>query len=154
MGATLGALAGINSISGPGMLDFESCMSLEKLVVDNEICGMALRMVAGVDPKDDFPAAPRLRELLAEHHLLTSNHTRKHLGSEHLFPGPVIDRANRPRWLQEGGSSLGQRACREVETLLADYEPPRLSSSTRADLTERMEAEARRFGMDALPGGE
>jgi trimethylamine--corrinoid protein Co-methyltransferase len=40
MGATLAALAGINNVSGPGMLDFESCFSLEKLVLDNEICGM------------------------------------------------------------------------------------------------------------------
>ena len=31
MGATLAALAGINSISGPGMIGFESCHSLEKL---------------------------------------------------------------------------------------------------------------------------
>ncbi len=35
MGATLAALSGINNISGPGMIDFESCHSLEKLVVDN-----------------------------------------------------------------------------------------------------------------------
>jgi len=45
MGATLAALSGINNISGPGMLDFESCFSLEKLVLDNEICGMTLRLV-------------------------------------------------------------------------------------------------------------
>ena len=45
MGATLAALSGINSISGPGMLDFESSQSLEKLVLDNEICGMVLRLV-------------------------------------------------------------------------------------------------------------
>ncbi|MFH1812142.1 MAG: trimethylamine methyltransferase family protein, partial [Pseudomonadota bacterium] len=37
MGMTLAALSGINSVSGPGMLDFESCQSLEKLVVDDEI---------------------------------------------------------------------------------------------------------------------
>jgi len=37
MSATLAALSGINSISGPGMLDFESCHSLEKLIVDHEI---------------------------------------------------------------------------------------------------------------------
>ena len=40
MGANLAALAGINNVSGPGMLDFENCFSLEKLVVDNEIYGM------------------------------------------------------------------------------------------------------------------
>ncbi len=48
MGATLAALSGINNVSGPGMLDFESCQSLEKLVCDNEACGMALRLVRGV----------------------------------------------------------------------------------------------------------
>ena len=33
IGATLAALSGINNVSGPGMLDFESCFSLEKLVL-------------------------------------------------------------------------------------------------------------------------
>ena len=30
----LAALSGINMISGPGMLDFESCQSTEKLIVE------------------------------------------------------------------------------------------------------------------------
>jgi len=102
MGATLAALAGINNISGPGMLDFESCLSLEKLVVDNETCGMTLRMVKGIEPKEDFPAIPHFEELLREHHLLISKHTRRHLKDEHYFPGPAIDRANRSRWQDEG----------------------------------------------------
>jgi trimethylamine--corrinoid protein Co-methyltransferase len=92
MGATLAALAGINNISGPGMLDFESCQSLEKLVVDNEICGMAMRMVQGITPKEDFPSLGRFEELLNEGHLLISKHSRRHLREEHYFPGPVIDR--------------------------------------------------------------
>ncbi|MGD2205957.1 MAG: trimethylamine methyltransferase family protein, partial [Anaerolineae bacterium] len=33
-GAILGALTGVNMMSGPGMMDFESCFSLEKLVID------------------------------------------------------------------------------------------------------------------------
>ena len=52
MGAALAALSGINNISGPGMIDFESCISLEKLVIDNETCGMALRMVRGIELTD------------------------------------------------------------------------------------------------------
>ncbi|MBW2278869.1 MAG: trimethylamine methyltransferase family protein, partial [Deltaproteobacteria bacterium] len=48
VGATLAALSGINNISGPGMLDFESCHSLEKLVLDNEICGMMHRLLRGI----------------------------------------------------------------------------------------------------------
>jgi trimethylamine--corrinoid protein Co-methyltransferase len=154
MGATLAALAGINNISGPGMLDFESCLSLEKLVLDNEIAGMTLRMVAGVEPKDDFPARPIFEELLKDRHLLISKHTRRHLKQEHYFPGVTIDRANRSRWQEEGGASLGERAHREVARLLAAYQPPGLSEDIQADLTGRMEREARRFGMNRLPHSE
>ena len=38
IGALMAALTGIDNVSGPGMLDFESAQSLEKLVVDHEIC--------------------------------------------------------------------------------------------------------------------
>ena len=40
----LTALAGINAVSGPGMLYFESCQSLEKVVFDAEACAMARRL--------------------------------------------------------------------------------------------------------------
>ncbi|MHC4968675.1 MAG: trimethylamine methyltransferase family protein [Planctomycetota bacterium] len=154
MGATLAALAGINNVSGPGMLDFESCFSVEKLVVDNEICGMALRAVKGVEPREDFPAQPRFEELLAEKHLLISEHTRKHLRQEHLFPGPVINRANRARWQEEGSLTLRQRVQSEVQKHLDEYEPSRLPEAIRAQLTTLMEGEARRHGMDRLPARE
>ncbi|MHC4697623.1 MAG: trimethylamine methyltransferase family protein [Planctomycetota bacterium] len=153
MGATLAALAGINNISGPGMLDFESCLSLEKLVLDNEICGMALRLTRGVEPREDFPALPRFEELLSEKHLLISKHTRQYLKEEHYFPGPTIDRANRPRWQEEGSRTLRQRAHSEVQRLLAEYQPSSLPDDVKAELTKLMEAEARRFGMDTLPHG-
>lgn len=151
MGATLAALAGINNISGPGMLDFESCQSLEKLVVDNEICGMVLRMTRGIEPREDFPALPHFEELLREKHLLISKHTRRYLKEEHYFPGKVIDRANLSRWQQEGGLSLMERAGHEVKRHLADYKPSGLGEDIKTQLTQLMEKEAQRYGMDKLP---
>jgi trimethylamine--corrinoid protein Co-methyltransferase len=151
MGATLAALAGVNNVSGPGMLDFESCLSLEKLVVDHEICGMTLRLIRGIEPKEDFPALPRFEELLKEQHLLISDHTRRHLRQEHYFPGAVIDRANRSRWREEGRLTLRERARREIDKHLASYEPSRLPDDRKAALTELMKTEARRYGMDRLP---
>jgi len=153
-GALLAALSGINSISGPGMLDFESCQSLEKLVVDNEICGMAYRLLRGIEAREDFPAIPLLEQLLREQHLLIANHTRRHLSQEILFPGPVIDRASRSRWLEEGRTTLRERAEREVSRLLAAYTPSRLSPEVKAELTRFMEAEAARVGMEKLPARE
>lgn len=151
IGATLAALSGINSVSGPGMLDFENCQSLEKLVVDNEICGMTTRLVRGIEPKDDFPARPIFEELLREKHLLIATHTRRHLREEIGFPGPVIDRASQARWLEEGGPTLGERARREVARLVRAYQPSRLSEDVKRELTRLMQAEARRWGMDRLP---
>jgi len=151
MGATLAALAGINNISGPGMLDFESCFSLEKLILDNEICGMTFRMLRGIEPKEDFPSLPRFEELLAEEHLLISEHTRRYLKEEIYFPGPVIDRANRSRWQEEGSQTLSERAHDEVARLTGEYEPIRLSDDVKRELTNLMDSEARRFGMDKLP---
>ncbi len=151
IGATLAALAGINSVSGPGMLDFESCQSLEKLVVDNEICGMTQRLIRGIEPRDDFPSRPIFEELLREKHLLIAKHTRRHLREEIALPGPAIDRANHARWLEEGALTLGARARQEVARLVAAYQPPGLSADVTGELTRIMQAEARRRGMDALP---
>jgi trimethylamine--corrinoid protein Co-methyltransferase len=151
MGATLAALAGINNISGPGMLDFESCQSLEKLVLDNEICGMTLRLIKGIQPKEDFPALPRFEELLKEKHLLISEHTQKYLREEICLPGRVIDRANRTRWQAEGGLTLLERARHEVDDLIDRYEPSRLSENMKKELSEIMLKEARRCGMEKLP---
>jgi trimethylamine--corrinoid protein Co-methyltransferase len=151
MGATLAALSGINNISGPGMLDFESCQSLEKLVLDNEICGMTLRIIKGIEPKEDFPSLPRFEELLSEKHLLISQHTLRYLKEEFYFPGPVIDRASRARWQKEGSLTLWERAHREVEKIIKDYLTSRLPDNTKKELTRLMEQEARRYGMEKLP---
>ncbi len=152
LGATLAALAGINNISGPGMLDFESCLSLEKLVLDNEICGMTLRMVKGIEPKEDFPSLPHFEELIREKHLLIADHTRKYLRDEHYFPGPTINRANRARWEEEGKSTLFERARAEVKRLLGEYEPTALSDDKKDELLKLMRGEAQRHGLDKLPG--
>jgi trimethylamine--corrinoid protein Co-methyltransferase len=151
MGATLAALSGINSISGPGMLDFESCQSLEKLVFDNEVCGMAFRLLRGIEPRDDFPARPIFEELLREKHLLIARHTRRHLKAEIAFPGPVIDRANLSRWTEEGQVELGPRARHEVARLLRTYVPSGLPGDRKAALEARMAHEAAAHGMPRLP---
>lgn len=151
MGAALAALSGINSVSGPGMLDFESCQSLEKLVLDDEICGMALRLVRGIEPREDFPSLPRFEELLREGHLLISGHTRRHLKAEHRYPGPVIERAGLARWEEEGRSELRARAGSEVARRLKAHAPSRLPEEAKRDLRKLLEGELRRRGMPRLP---
>ena len=70
IGITLGALPGINMISGPGMLDFENCQSFEKLVIDDAICGMALRLVRGIEVNDQTLGVDLIRKVGTGGHYL------------------------------------------------------------------------------------
>jgi trimethylamine--corrinoid protein Co-methyltransferase len=151
IGATLAAMTGIDNVSGPGMLDFENCQSLEKLVVDHEICLMTDRLRAGIEPREDFPSRALFEELLAEKHLLIADHTRRHLRSELTFPGPTIDRTSRARWSEEGAATLGENASREVERVIAEFTPSCLGDDEKRQLEEVMTAAAHAAGMDTLP---
>ena len=66
----------------------------------------------------------------------------------------MIDRANQARWADEGRLTLGARARREVERLVAAWEPSRLDDHVKAQLERRMASAARRAGMDGLPKRE
>ena len=121
--ALLAALAGINSVSGPGMLDFVLTFSLPKLVYDDDLCGQALHFVREVKPVDDLPTIDLAREVMAEQHLITAEHTMTHWPHELHMPSPVTDRDNRENWVKSGGKDLLRRATDEVERRLAAYEP-------------------------------
>lgn len=121
--ALLAALAGINSVSGPGMLDYVLTFSLPKLVYDDDLCGQALHFVREIKPLDDLPTIDLAREVMAEQHLITAGHTMTHWPSELYMPSPVTDRDNRENWAKAGGKELLQRATDEVERRLAAYEP-------------------------------
>jgi trimethylamine--corrinoid protein Co-methyltransferase len=121
--ALLAAIAGINSVSGPGMLDFVLTFSLPKLVFDNEVCGQCLHFVRDLEPLGDLPTDDLVADLMREDHLITSPHTLEHWPKELYLTDPVIDRANRETWEETGSSSLYDRACKEVEERLAGYTP-------------------------------
>jgi len=154
MGATLAALSGINSVSGPGMLEFENCLSLEKLIVDHESCGMALRLVQGIGVDEDLPEREIFEELLRDGHLLIADHTRQNWKAQLAFPGSVIDRSRRDRWEQAGSPSLLARARQQIERLLESYRPSRLPEAIQRELVQRMQGEARRYGLKRLPARE
>jgi trimethylamine--corrinoid protein Co-methyltransferase len=132
--ALLAAVAGINSVSGPGMLDYVLTFSLEKLVFDDELCGQALHFVREFIVREDLPAVDLVRQLLEEQHLLTSEHTLKYWPEELYLPGPTFDRVNRETWAREGGKHLTQRAQEEVERRLAAYVPVETDSQLDAEL--------------------
>src|SRR5262249_22550957 len=139
-GALLAAISGVNSVSGPGMLDYVLTFSLEKLVFDDELCGQALHFCRDFAVMEDLPTVELVRQLLHEKHLLTAPHTLNYWPRELYLPGPVFDRINRETWLQAGGRNLEQRAKAEVERLLASYVSPPTDPSIDAELLRIIKA--------------
>jgi trimethylamine--corrinoid protein Co-methyltransferase len=150
IGAILAALSGVNVISGPGMLNFESCQSLEKLVVDNEICGMAYRLIEGISQRDD-PIAKNLFEgFTAETQFLSMPHTRQWYRQEHTFP-KVTDRDTYDYWVSLGRKSAADRASEEVDRLLKENPHTPMDENIVQELRKIMLADARDNGISSLP---
>jgi len=147
--ALLAALAGINSVSGPGMLDYVMVFSLPKLVFDNEVCGQALQFVRGTNVVDDLPTDALVRAQLADEHMLTAEHTLRHWPDQLYLPGAVFDRSNRETWVEAGGKTLYQRAMAEVDRRLAAYAP--VETDPAADAEMRRLIRAGMTGQRLLP---
>jgi trimethylamine--corrinoid protein Co-methyltransferase len=150
IGAVLGALTGVNMISGAGMMDFESCQSFEKLLVDAEIIGMAKRLIAGIEVRDQPIALNLIRSLGHRADYLTLPHTQKLFRKEQYIPSPVIDRGSVDAWRQRGAKSACQRAHDRVEEQLAKYKPSPISVELRAELRRIATKTAQQFGMQEL----
>jgi len=132
--ALLAALAGVNSVSGPGMLDFLLVFSLPKLVLDDELCGQALRFVRDVAPVEDLPTRDLVEEVLSQQHLIMAEHTTRHWPAELYLPGPVVDRDNRENWAKAGGLDANRRAVAEVDRRLAAYRQVETDPAVDAEL--------------------
>jgi trimethylamine--corrinoid protein Co-methyltransferase len=151
MGAVIAALSGINNVSGPGMLDFESCQSLEKVVLDHEICGMALRLAAGITLREHPIAISVLEEGIECRDFLSLPHTLKWFRQEVYMPDDVIDRDTLEQWRKKGKRDAAQRSSDRVEDILRHHVPPPLDEGVARQLQVIMLGEAKRCGMDELP---
>jgi trimethylamine--corrinoid protein Co-methyltransferase len=150
-GALLAALTGVNMVSGAGMMDFESCQSFEKLVIDAEIIGMAKRLVRGLEPREESLAVDLIRKHGHNADYLTDPHTLKWFSQELFIPSNVIDRSAYDTWLADGGKTINQRAKARAEKLIGDYSLAEKDMSLLNELRTITAKAAAKFGMEKLP---
>jgi len=150
-GTLLAALAGTNMVSGAGMLDFLRCQSFEKLVIDAEMIGMARRLIAGIEVRDQPIALDLMRKAGHKANFLSQPHTQKMFRKELYIPSPVIDRGSLDAWQKKGALSSEQRAAARVGQLLQSYRPNNLSTEQRVELRHIAQLAAQKCGMDQLP---
>jgi len=99
--ALVGALAGIDLISGAGMLDSLRCQSAEKLVIDAEAIANALRLVRGIALPEGSLGLDAIREAGFAGRFLELPETRRRFREEQHVPSAVVDRGSlRACWME------------------------------------------------------
>jgi trimethylamine--corrinoid protein Co-methyltransferase len=151
MSAIVGALAGINMISGAGMLDFLACFSLEKLVIDAEIVGMAKRLLSGINTPTSSLATVMFEGINFKGDFLKQKVTRDLFTKEQYLPSNIIDRDSIRGWHQEGSLDSFGRAKHRVEQLLEKYQAADSDPLKVQELRKLVEHQAKASGLDELP---
>jgi trimethylamine--corrinoid protein Co-methyltransferase len=149
--AVIGALAGINMISGAGMLDFLACHSPEKLVIDAEAIRMARRLVAGISVHTETLAVEMFADFNFKSDFLKQRLTRELYATEQAIPSNVIDRGSIRSWVEQGSPDTFDRARSRVQELLAGYVQPELPAAQEKALRILVSRLAREAGMETLP---
>ena len=152
IGAMIGALSGINMISGSGMLDSLLCQSPEKLLIDAEGIAMAKRMIDGMKIHTDTLATGFYEGVnFKGGDFLKQRITLKLFREEQHMPSAIIDRDSIRGWKESGGLDAFGRARQRVEQLLASYIKPELDPIKVAELHAFVQDLAKKAGMDELP---
>ena len=149
---TLMALAGLNMIRGAGTLEFANVVSKEKLLIDNEICGMARRLVRPTDISENALAMDVIFErATSSDGYLSAPHTFNMFREEFFFPSALIDRGTRREFEEKGSKDTYARAAEEVQNILGAYTPREFEQGKKAELDNIMAAYSKQHGMSQLP---
>ena len=149
--AMIGALAGVNMISGAGMLDFLACHSPEKLVVDAEAIAMAKRMVTGIQVQTETLATAMFEGINFKGDFLKQKITRQLFPNEQYLPSAVIDRDSIRGWQEAGSLDTFARAKQRTRELLEAYRRPEMEPEKEKAMNEMVRHLAQKAGMAHIP---
>ncbi len=115
---------GINFVlHSAGILDAYNCMSYEKFIIDDEMCGMVKRIKRGYEVNPNTLAVDIVREVGPGGHFLDKDHTFEHFRTEFYQP-QLSDRQDFFSWQASGSFQSMAAANRGYKEILATYEPP------------------------------
>jgi trimethylamine--corrinoid protein Co-methyltransferase len=146
--AMLGALAGINMISGAGMLESLACFSVEKLVIDAESIASAQRLARGIEVRGESLATAMFAQTGLSGEFLQLKETRALFRQEQYLPSSVIDRSARG---SEPPSDVFTRARTRADELVSKYRKPSLPEDVLRKFQAIVSHEAERAGVAAAP---
>jgi trimethylamine--corrinoid protein Co-methyltransferase len=129
-GMLLGALAGINMIRGVGMLDHGGAVSMEKMIYDNEVCGMIDRLINGISITDETLAVDSIKaNKFNAAGILGSAHTFDWFRKELFIPSKdIIARTSYTKYVENGSKEIFERAAEKKNRILSRYKAPAIDT--------------------------
>jgi trimethylamine--corrinoid protein Co-methyltransferase len=154
LGIILAAEARVNIVSGPGMLACENCQSLDKLVIDNEVCGTAYRLIEGISVESGDLAIDIIDKVGPGGHFLAEKHTRENLMKERFIPSDVLCRLSPDAWVKGGKKDILKRSREAVEKVLTEHSPDPLPADAEVGLRRTFKEILKRRGIppSEVPG--
>lgn len=136
MGTLLPAvLAGVNLITCAGTLDGTMLEDHAMLLLDDELCGFALRVARGIEVNEDTLALDLIKKVGFSGNYMAESHTATRFRSElfipNLFPRELYD-----TWEKSGSKLALQKAREKVSQVLAEHEPYQVDPQIEAGMAE------------------
>jgi trimethylamine--corrinoid protein Co-methyltransferase len=121
LGMVLEMAAGADFLFGAGLLDSVQQMSLEELVIADEVFGMVTRLVSGVTVDRENLAVDLIKKLGFRGDYLFEQHTRSHL--RELWQARLGETGTYDGWRAAGSPCLEDKARAVADGLLASPAP-------------------------------
>ena len=139
MSLLMAQVCGINFVlHSAGILETYNCMSYEKFIIDDEMCGMIKRIKKGYEVNPDTLALDIVKEVGPGGHFLDKDHTFNHFRTEFYQPG-FSNRDDYVSWQAKGSPHSMETANRKFKWILETYEVPELPADVNRDLLKFIE---------------
>jgi trimethylamine--corrinoid protein Co-methyltransferase len=135
---TLAAHTGCNNVSEcNGMLGSLMALSLESLVMDNDLLGAVLRSVRGIEVNEESLSYDVIKQVVhGEGHYLRTPQTLDLMRSGYEYPD-LADRSTPEEWVAAGSPDLRQQAGERVKSILSSHYPVYIDPATDAKIREK-----------------
>jgi trimethylamine---corrinoid protein Co-methyltransferase len=121
----LAAMGGSNYMHhSAGMLESMLTVAPEQFVIDDEIIGMACKVLKGIEVDAEHLALDVIDTVGPAGNFMMSPHTMKFMRQEYFQGNGVSDRRSRPQWEQAGQVDTRERARQIARKLLAEEHTP------------------------------
>ncbi|MGC8878437.1 MAG: trimethylamine methyltransferase family protein [Anaerolineae bacterium] len=122
----LPAMAGANLNGGAGSLACVGTVSLEQLVIDNDLYGHIFRQARGLKVDEEMLAFDAIARVGPGKDYLMDEHTLRHFREEFYFSS-LANRLSAPAWEAAGSQDVFERAHHAVQEILTQPETRFLS---------------------------